>query len=103
MATSLEAVQVVGNLSPRVALFVTKASVAVMNEDNTTTNHTERAAFSIKVFVSDYDLIQYTYAVLSNSTILSGLDITEADLNVNDSDIEFVVNSVFDAFAGVST
>ena len=103
MATSLQAVQVAGNLSSRVAFFVTKAGVAVMNESNATANHADRVAFAEKVFVGDYDLTQYTYSVLSNPTILAALDVSENDLGLADSDIEFVVNSVFDAFAGVST
>jgi len=103
MATSLEAVQAAGNLSDRVSFFVVKAAIAVMYEDNTTANHPERVAFAESVLISGYDIMQYTYSVLSNPTVLAGLDLSEDDLSVGDGDIEFIVNSVFNAFAGVST
>jgi hypothetical protein len=103
MATSFEAAQSVGNLSPRVSFFVIKAAGAVMSEVNTTPSHAERVAFALRVFESDYDLSSYTSAVLSNPTILAGLDPSEEDLGVSDSDLEFSVNSFYNAFAGVAT
>jgi hypothetical protein len=105
MATSVEVVQVVklGQFQRRVNYFVVKAAVAVMNEDPLTANHTERVAFANSVFVSDYNLEQYTNSILANPTIMSGLTVSDAGNGVTDSDLEFVVNSVYDAFAGVST
>lgn len=105
MATSVEAVQVIklGQFQRRVNYYVVKAAVAVMAEDPLTANHAERVAFANKVFVSDYNLDQYTSAVTSNPTILAGLSISDPDNGVVDGDLEFVVNSAFNAFAGVAT
>lgn len=103
MATSLDAVQIAGNLNPRVSFFVIKAAIAIMAEDNLTANHSDRVDFANKVFVGDYDLNSYTFGVLTNSTILSNLDTGEPDLGITDGDLEFTVNSLYNAFAGVAT
>jgi hypothetical protein len=103
MATSVEAVQAAGNLESRVSFFVIKGAVAVMSESIGTANHAERADFANKVFVGDYDLSSYTYAVLTNPTNLSNLDLEQDDYGINDADLEFTVSSMYNAFAGVST
>lgn len=103
MATSVGAVQVSSNFRERISYFVIKAAIAVMNESNGTANHTERVAFANKVFVGDYDLQSYAYGVLTNSTVLGNLDLSENDYGIIDGDLEFTVNSIYNAFAGVST
>lgn len=105
MGTSIEAVKVVrmGQFQRRVNQFVQKAAINVMSELATTPNHAERVAFANRVFVSDYDLEQYTGAVLTNPTILSGLVVMPAGNGVSDSDLEFTVNSMYNAFAGIAT
>ncbi|TNG03796.1 MAG: hypothetical protein EP297_00135 [Gammaproteobacteria bacterium] len=103
MATSDQIVPHVSNVADRVGFYVIKASIAIMNEVNTTPNHTERVAFANKVFISDYDLMNYTNAVLSNPTNMTNFDATESDYGISDPDMEFTVNAAYNAFAGVAT
>lgn len=105
MATSVEAVGVADmqRFKDRVNFYVIKAAVAVMAEDNLTANHSERVVFANKVFTSDYDLEQYVAAVLTNATVLSNLDVIADNNGITDGDLEFTVNSMYNAFAGVDT
>lgn len=105
MATSLEVASAIRDqrLIDRVNFFVLKAAVAVMSEDNTTASHAERVTFANKVFILDYNLPQYVSAVLTNSTNLTNLDLTQDNHGISDSDMEFTVNSMYNAFAGVAT
>lgn len=105
MATTVEATSVLNSdtFRARVNIFVVKQADIAMDEVATTPGHTERAAFANKVFVSDYDLTQYTSAVLTNSTILTNLNTTDGDNGIIDSDLEFTVNSFYNSFAGIAT
>ena len=105
MATSVEAVGIAQMLRfrDRVNFFVIKAAAAVMAEVNTTQSHAERVIFGVKVFSSDYNINQYVAAVLTNSTVLAGLSDTADNNGVSDNDLEFTVNSFYNAFSGAST
>ncbi len=87
----------------RIQLYVVKEATKAMDEVNTVDSHVERVAFAERVFVSDYDLNQYVLAVLSNATLLAALNRDAEDNGVTDGDLEFTVNSFYNAFAGVST
>lgn len=105
MSTSLNAVAVSSNreFQNRVAHYVQKAAVAVMSELATEPNHAERVAYANKVLQGEVGVTEYTVAVCTNATIFAALNPQAEDRGVTDSDLEFTVNSMFNAFAGVAT
>lgn len=73
------------------------AAVAVMAESSGTPSHDKRVAFATSVLNGSCISYQIALAVLTNPTIAA-----EAP-TIPDSDIQFAVESLFDALAGVST
>lgn len=98
MANSEVIVLVVDNetFGKRVEYFVIKAALAVMTESEATANHSDRIVYAQRVLNANYNKHGYVVGVLTNSTIAALSDPSA----VNDNDLEFVVNSLFDAFAG---
>ncbi|MEA1877352.1 MAG: hypothetical protein U9N86_10850 [Bacteroidota bacterium] len=80
----------------KVKFYMVKAAIAVMAELNTTDFHAERVAFAGKVLNNTASLDAYALGVSVNSTIKSKID-AGTDY---DSDLEFVVNSLFTAYSG---
>lgn len=73
-----------------------KASWDVLNEDESTTNHAERLIWANGIIGNTKNNINEEYVrFLSNSTIQS-----EGNA-ATDSDIQFVVNSLVNTYAGV--
>ena len=82
----------------RIEYFVIKAAVAVMAEDVGTANHANRFAYAKKILLGTENFSRWVVAVLTNSTIAAAADPVSASL----SDVEFTVNSMFNAFANSS-
>ena len=82
-------------LKDKVNYALVKAAIAVMAEDDTTPNHANRIVFAGKVLTGNYNVQQYAIAVATNVTTAGKLD-TGKDY---DSDLDFVIGSMFDAFA----
>ena len=80
----------------KVKFYVVKAAIAVMAEAGTVEGHTERVAFAEKVLAGAASMAMYALGVSTNATIKTKID-AGTDY---DSDLEFVVNSLFDAYAG---
>lgn len=87
----------VGQVS-RIRQALVKAAVAVMAEPANTAHHSQRIA--------------YAFYILNNSTVAGeemakgvatspGITVLDSD-HPSDADIEFTVNSMFDAYAGVA-
>lgn len=88
----------------RVTYCLKKAAVAVMAEDVGTANHAERVTYSIKVLDGTASVTECAKAIVTNATLTSGANpAVLPDFNISDGDLEFTVNSMFNAFAGVST
>jgi hypothetical protein len=81
----------------RVKFYMQKAAIAVMSEADTTPNHYDRLIYARQVLQGWTSIFEYALGVTTNGTISSTID---ANNYVLDGDIEFVVNSLFDAFAG---
>lgn len=87
----------------RVKYYLTKAAIAVHAEayggtgQPTAAEHELRIAFAQEVLKGNYNIVEVCRGVMTNDTIRTKF---LADDNIY-GDIEFVVNSVFDAFAGV--
>lgn len=77
----------------RVRVAMVSTAIAVQSELNTTPNHTNRSNYAKLVLNSpDSYVLDFSEATVSNAAI------TAASL---DSDIQFQVNSVWNALAGV--
>lgn len=88
----------------RVEYCAKKAAVAVMAEDAGTTNHAERVVYAKSILEGDASLQEYAKAVVTNSTLTTNGDLDSPPLfGISDNDLEFTVNSMFNAMAGVAT
>ena len=74
------------------------AAIAIMAEVNTTLNHTERVIYANKVLDGSASVVEFCIGVITNSTIkthiIAGTDYT--------ADLAFVVQGMFNAFAGIA-
>ena len=83
----------------RVGIAMNSAAVAVYYEASTVTGHAARAAYANKVLNGTYNLAAATLAVLVNSTIMAEATTTPPN-SIADTDIQFQVNSIWNALAG---
>ena len=85
----------------RVGYATMVAAINVFSEDPATSNHAQRLAFAENVIKgTGYNIGAVTLAVLSNSTIATEATMTPTPgANVPDSDIQFAVNSLWNAFS----
>ncbi len=81
----------------RVKYFMQKAAAAVLAEAGSVSGHDLRAAYANKVLVGSASELEMAMTVVTNSTIAAAGAFLSPD-----SDIEFAVNSFWDAFAGVT-
>lgn len=86
----------------RVLIFMHKAAHAVYAEGGAVANHALRIALADKILAGDSDKRLWAYSCMTNSTLQTSGTTSAADnLNgISDSDLEFVINSVYNAFAG---
>lgn len=91
-----------GTFQDRIRYHLTKAAVDAMAEAAITTGHTLRVAYAGKVLDGTADFAGATIGVLTNTTIAAAITPTAADFGIADTDLPFVVNSLFNALAGVS-
>lgn len=80
----------------KVKYYMQKAAIAVIGEDNTTAGHAERLAYAKKVLDGEASVYEFAVGVVTNTTISGKID-SATDY---DGDLEFVVNSMFNDFAG---
>ena len=80
----------------KVHYYMVKAAIAVMTEAAIVGEHELRAAYATKVLNNLVSVAAYALGVSTNVTIKAKIDAGED----YDGDLEFVVNSLFTAFAG---
>lgn len=80
----------------RVKLYLQKAAVAVMAEAGDAAGHALRVAYAGKVLAGTASAREAAIAVMTNGTVAAN------ELAAPDGDIEFAVDSMFDALAGVA-
>jgi hypothetical protein len=79
----------------RVWFFIVKAAIAISSENPATPLHAERIALSREILQEQIEWSdRFSVAVVTNATILSAANLD----SVPDGDVEFVVNSVYNAF-----
>lgn len=74
-----------------------------MSEPVGTANHAERVVWAKSELAGTNPTAEQSKSVATNATIQAALDDTQELDNVSDADIEFAVNSLVNAWAGVST
>jgi hypothetical protein len=88
----------------RVRYAAIKAATAIMAESAGTASHAQRVTYAKSVLAGLIDIFSLTVGVVTNPTIFAELNPTATpNYGVPDADIEFTVNSLYNAFAGVST
>lgn len=106
MATTNDAMTIArnGDFQDRILYYMTTAAVNVMAEPGDTAGHAQRVEYAGKVLAGTANVFAYAVGVLTNPTLLAAIEVGEPDFgNVAAGDYQFVVNSLFGAFAGVST
>lgn len=87
----------------RINYAMVTSAVQICSEDTTTPSHTYRVAFARKVLDADYSIPHVTMAVLVNSSIAAEGSIggQSPAYSIPDSDLQFTVNSLWNALSGV--
>lgn len=84
-----------GEFIGRVTMAMQKSANAIYSEAPSTPGHTQRAQFAVGVLAQPQTKgRQYSFSVASNPSITS---------ESSDNDIEFTVNSMWDAWANADT
>lgn len=73
-----------------------KAAIAILGEEGSTAGHAERVVYAKEILAGTASVYEFAVGVVTNSTIAGKID-AETDY---DSDLEFVVNSMINDFAG---
>lgn len=107
MATASEAVQVADQASwqTRVNYYRLKAAIAVVAEDPLTLHHAERVTYAQTLIAGGDNIVGYSLGVATSASILTNISESAGapDWGITDNDMEFTVNSLFNAYAGVAT
>lgn len=80
-----------------------EAAIAIMNESGQTTNHDERVAYAKNVLAGGLNTAQAARIVATNDTVAGYLGAGQSVWSGQDNDISYVVASVWNALAGIST
>ena len=80
-----------------------EAAIAIMNESAETVNHAERVAYAKNVIAGSLNTAWAARIVATNATVAGYLGAGQSVWEGQDGDIAFVVASVWNAMAGVST
>lgn len=92
------------NFQDRVKYALESAAVNIMAEVNTTANHATRVTYANKVLAGQINILECAIAVMTNASIAAEANIlTSPDFAIPDADIQFAVNSLFNAFAGIAS
>lgn len=87
----------------RVSYYLHLAAINVMAEAANTASHTSRVTYAKTVLNGVADPYRVSIEVLTNATIAAEATTQGPDFGIPDSDIQFTVNSIFNALAGIST
>ncbi len=102
MADYDDLITIAGNngFQNRVKYALTSAAISVFNESSSTTGHTARVGYARSILDGSINLPSATLAVLTNTTIAAEATLATApNFGIPDSDIQFAVNSLWDALA----
>lgn len=80
------------------------AAINVMAETKTTQDHNARADFARRILAANVPALIVTLSALTNSTLAAEASVAaiSTDAGIPDSDIQFTINSIFNALAGLA-
>lgn len=103
MASYDDLITIAGNtrFQDRIKYALTQAAISVYNEASSTTGHVARVGYATGVIGGSYNLAAASLAVLTNSTIAAEATLSTGPpgFSIPDGDIQFAVNSVWDALS----
>ena len=105
MATTTQLGQIAadGNFQNRVKYFLYKAAIAIMAESALTASHADRVTYAQVVLSGQADIHGQSIGVLTNPTIAADANASNGpDWSITDGNIEFQINSQYNAYAGVA-
>ncbi len=103
MASYHDLITIAGNngFQDRIKYALTSAAISVYNELSSTTGHATRVDYARSVLGGNLNLPSASLAVLTNTSIATGASLSSPPyFAIIDSDIQFAVNSLWDALAG---
>ena len=77
-------------------------ALSVMEEAATTAYHGERVTYAKTVLIGTALILEVAIGFLNNPAIASVADITLSDFGIADSNFDFVIATIYNAFAGIS-
>lgn len=81
-------------LMNRTRYFITKAAIAVVNENPATAKHAERLLLAERILEDGQQMARlFAVPLMTNATLAAASDFSA----IVDGDLEFVVNSIYDA------
>jgi len=97
----------------RVNFYLQQSAINVVAESTSTANHPLRVAFAKSIITgtliipfsqsNNLNLQRYAIEVLTNSSIAAEATLIGPDFGIPDGDIQFAVQTLFNAWSGVST
>jgi len=102
MADYDDLIKIAGNsgFQDRIKYALTSAAISVYNELSSTTGHSARVGYATAIIAGNYNLAPAALAVLTNPSIAAEATLSSApDFAIPDSDIQFAVNSLWNALA----
>lgn len=93
----------------RVGFYMKKAAIAIMNEAAGTVSHTERVTYAKKILSGAAEtevgvsIPDYSLGVMTNPTMEAAADPDIEGNGIVDNDLEFTINSMYNAYAGIAT
>lgn len=108
MATTVDLITIAQNqaFQSRVTYALYNTAIAVLSELGSTQGHTQRVVYAKAILNGNSNTVNVAIGVLTNTTIASEADISKSvngDYGIPDGDIQFAVNTFFNAFSGVSS
>jgi hypothetical protein len=102
MADYDDLIKIAGNsgFQDRIKYALTQSAISVYNEASSSTGHIPRLAYATGIIAGNYNLGPAALAVLTNATIAAEATLSSApDFAIPDTDIQFAVNSLWNALA----
>ena len=84
------------NFQEKIQFYLIKAAIAIMTEEAVVEHHVKRVAFASRILHGGFRIDSFAIGVMTNVTVKTHIDAGTS----YDDDLEFVVNSLFTAYAG---
>jgi hypothetical protein len=101
--TDLSSIALSVDFSRRINMAAFNCALAVMAESANTPSHAQRVIFAATILAGNSPNLLLAYGILNNTTIAAEADVSSPPgFAIPDGDLQFAMNSIFNAYAGVS-